>query len=141
MLWVPVGETPEPGGGEPASSAVSATRGARSTSSPGARGRCSSGDNDCTHSGRPSASPKKVMTATTASAAHAPGAKRGATPNSAVDTPTSTSRAGTVTSAAPSMRGTSPASVVMTRSEEHTSELQSLMRISYDVFCLKKKNN
>src|SRR3546814_1887460 len=26
------------------------------------------------------------------------------------------------------------------RSEEHTSELQSLMRISYDVFCLKKKN-
>src|SRR3546814_5707186 len=28
-----------------------------------------------------------------------------------------------------------------TRSEEHTSELQSLMRISYAVFCLKKKNN
>src|SRR3546814_3258242 len=27
------------------------------------------------------------------------------------------------------------------RSEEHTSELQSLMRISYDVFCLKKKHN
>src|SRR3546814_5220837 len=27
-----------------------------------------------------------------------------------------------------------------TRSEEHTSELQSLMRISYAVFCLKKKN-
>src|SRR3546814_4630409 len=27
------------------------------------------------------------------------------------------------------------------RSEEHTSELQSLMRISYAVFCLKKKNN
>src|SRR3546814_7065503 len=26
------------------------------------------------------------------------------------------------------------------RSEEHTSELQSLMRISYAVFCLKKKN-
>src|SRR3546814_6172692 len=26
------------------------------------------------------------------------------------------------------------------RSEEHTSELQSLMRISYDVFCLKKNN-
>src|SRR3546814_2953781 len=25
------------------------------------------------------------------------------------------------------------------RSEEHTSELQSIMRISYDVFCLKKK--
>src|SRR3546814_1909881 len=29
--------------------------------------------------------------------------------------------------------------VVKTRSEEHTSELQSLMRISYAVFCLKKK--
>src|SRR3546814_6839179 len=27
------------------------------------------------------------------------------------------------------------------RSEEHTSELQSLMRISYAVFCLKKNNN
>src|SRR3546814_3166392 len=35
-----------------------------------------------------------------------------------------------------------PASLEMlgaTRSEEHTSELQSLMRISYAVFCLKKK--
>src|SRR3546814_6780932 len=29
--------------------------------------------------------------------------------------------------------------VLMARSEEHTSELQSLMRISYAVFCLKKK--
>src|SRR3546814_5843894 len=29
----------------------------------------------------------------------------------------------------------------MDRSEEHTSELQSLMRISYAVFCLKKKTN
>src|SRR3546814_8723963 len=29
--------------------------------------------------------------------------------------------------------------VVVIRSEEHTSELQSLMRISYAVFCLKKK--
>src|SRR3546814_8629515 len=29
---------------------------------------------------------------------------------------------------------------VTDRSEEHTSELQSLMRISYAVFCLKKKN-
>src|SRR3546814_10910808 len=28
---------------------------------------------------------------------------------------------------------------MITRSEEHTSELQSLMRISYAVFCLKKK--
>src|SRR3546814_4877353 len=30
--------------------------------------------------------------------------------------------------------------VAAERSEEHTSELQSLMRISYAVFCLKKKN-
>src|SRR3546814_5491419 len=30
---------------------------------------------------------------------------------------------------------------IIVRSEEHTSELQSLMRISYAVFCLKKKNN
>src|SRR3546814_2437552 len=30
--------------------------------------------------------------------------------------------------------------LVPTRSEEHTSELQSLMRISYAVFCSKKKN-
>src|SRR3546814_6358558 len=30
--------------------------------------------------------------------------------------------------------------VAALRSEEHTSELQSLMRISYAVFCLKKKN-
>src|SRR3546814_7223003 len=34
-----------------------------------------------------------------------------------------------------------PADVqAMVRSEEHTSELQSLMRISYSVICLKKKN-
>src|SRR3546814_7715923 len=31
--------------------------------------------------------------------------------------------------------------VATIRSEEHTSELQSLMRISYAVFCLKKKKN
>src|SRR3546814_9018983 len=30
---------------------------------------------------------------------------------------------------------------LLRRSEEHTSELQSLMRISYAVFCLKKKKN
>src|SRR3546814_9390409 len=34
----------------------------------------------------------------------------------------------------------SPARQNSWRSEEHTYELQSLMRISYDVFCLKKKN-
>src|SRR3546814_3721431 len=33
-----------------------------------------------------------------------------------------------------------PGALAARRSEEHTSELQSLMRISYAVFCLKKKN-
>src|SRR3546814_1105986 len=50
---------------------------------------------------------------------------------------------------APACRGSVPgfahrrnsrSSVKKERSEEHTSELQSLMRISYAVFCLKKKN-
>src|SRR3546814_8890119 len=41
-----------------------------------------------------------------------------------------------------SSRAHSSACVLMRkRSEEHTSELQSLMRISYAVFCLKKKKN
>src|SRR3546814_5773478 len=35
---------------------------------------------------------------------------------------------------------TDPYLALVSRSEEHTSELQSLMRISYAVFCLKKKN-
>src|SRR3546814_9183011 len=35
----------------------------------------------------------------------------------------------------------SAAMTTANRSEEHTSELQSLMRISYAVFCLKKKNS
>src|SRR3546814_3624378 len=34
-----------------------------------------------------------------------------------------------------------PSRQIAQRSEEHTSELQSLMRISYAVFCLKKKRN
>src|SRR3546814_9379272 len=34
-----------------------------------------------------------------------------------------------------------PCNASVERSEEHTSELQSLMRISYAVFCLKKKKN
>src|SRR3546814_9901349 len=36
--------------------------------------------------------------------------------------------------------GTMQKSAAIDRSEEHTSELQSLMRISYAVFCLKKNN-
>src|SRR3546814_8488205 len=39
----------------------------------------------------------------------------------------------------PSFRTTSDQPLTTNRSEEHTSELQSLMRISYAVFCLKKK--
>src|SRR3546814_4864791 len=39
-----------------------------------------------------------------------------------------------------SARGTVTTASWMSRSEEHTSELQSLMRISYAVFCLKKQN-
>src|SRR3546814_6890070 len=37
-------------------------------------------------------------------------------------------------------RSDPPLPLARLRSEEHTSELQSLMRISYAVFCLKKKN-
>src|SRR3546814_9304584 len=37
------------------------------------------------------------------------------------------------------VRGRSRVAAPRKRSEEHTSELQSLMRISYDVFCLKNK--
>src|SRR3546814_8899978 len=40
---------------------------------------------------------------------------------------------------APTVVATIVFAVTMARSEEHTSELQSLMRISYAVFCLKKK--
>src|SRR3546814_6627364 len=40
------------------------------------------------------------------------------------------------------LRGIEPGHRISTkRSEEHTSELQSLMRISYAVFCLKKKKH
>src|SRR3546814_7712792 len=46
--------------------------------------------------------------------------------------PTSSDHAGPCGSWCPHLR--------LSRSEEHTSELQSLMRISYDVFCLKKKH-
>src|SRR3546814_1824555 len=41
---------------------------------------------------------------------------------------------------APAPAATTSPSCGFSRSEEHTSELQSLMRISYAVFCLKKKN-
>src|SRR3546814_7332524 len=47
----------------------------------------------------------------------------------------------TVRSPLPARRKTSLGAIHSARSEEHTSELQSLMRISYAVFCLKKKKN
>src|SRR3546814_4510066 len=43
------------------------------------------------------------------------------------------------TGSIPERRGMTPKIACPKRSEEHTSELQSLMRISYAVFCLKKK--
>src|SRR3546814_2842341 len=48
---------------------------------------------------------------------------------------------GTADGGAPSPEGRAPGAFrsLASRSEEHTSELQSLMRISYAVFCLKKK--
>src|SRR3546814_5718993 len=46
-----------------------------------------------------------------------------------------------LTAGAPALRHVATSTLRSARSEEHTSELQSLMRISYAVFCLKKKNN
>src|SRR3546814_4750261 len=60
---------------------------------------------------------------------------------------TDESPVGVVTRAAIGATGTKvfdqryPAAGTDNRSEEHTSELQSLMRISYAVFCLQKKNS
>src|SRR3546814_1750754 len=48
--------------------------------------------------------------------------------------------AGGIASAASILRRDRSLSIAIIRSEEHTSELQSLMRISYAVFCLKKQN-
>src|SRR3546814_4340659 len=46
---------------------------------------------------------------------------------------------GHATSAIEAVDQFQPDVIILDRSEEHTSELQSLMRISYAVFCLKKK--
>src|SRR3546814_10618797 len=57
---------------------------------------------------------------------------------------TITPQAGQRGGSAKSMSGTANVRKIFIRpcrSEEHTSELQSLMRISYAVFCLKKKTN
>src|SRR3546814_3152875 len=49
--------------------------------------------------------------------------------------------ASTIESSTNKVARTAVARVRKARSEEHTSELQSLMRISSDVFCLKKQKN
>src|SRR3546814_7163396 len=54
---------------------------------------------------------------------------------------TAPSRVTTVASINMSLVSRPYAPAFIRRSEEHTSELQSLMRISYAVFCLKKKKN
>src|SRR3546814_1577659 len=59
-------------------------------------------------------------------------------PPAAVETVGSVSMTTTLVRRALRARATAASS---SRSEEHTSELQSLMRISYAVFCLKKKKN
>src|SRR3546814_7817695 len=71
------------------------------------------------------------------------------TPSGGVSCPSSTR----MTTKTPNQIGSTPRAVndgkitgtmmaiIPRRSEEHTSELQSLMRISYAVFCLKKKKN
>src|SRR3546814_4805388 len=48
-------------------------------------------------------------------------------------------QAGAIRRNAEFVRGRRQGRITPSRSEEHTSELQSLMRISYAVFCLKKK--
>src|SRR3546814_2441743 len=63
-----------------------------------------------------------------------PGARRGGRTASRPDA--DGGRGGSRASAGACVMSAAPQS----RSEEHTSELQSLMRISYAVFCLKKKN-
>src|SRR3546814_5606775 len=60
--------------------------------------------------------------------------------------PTNAVRADSVQNASPFSGGTKSIVAIFcnstrTRSEEHTSELQSLMRISYAVFCLKKNTS
>src|SRR3546814_12958757 len=57
-------------------------------------------------------------------------------------TPTATGTSSSRTASPSSREGWTIATVTAARrSEEHTSELQSLMRISYAVFCLKKKKH
>src|SRR3546814_3036860 len=66
--------------------------------------------------------------------------QRSATRNSASDTATFAMELSAVPSDPVSRTPAHQSIIRSARSEEHTSELQSLMRISYAVFCLKKKN-
>src|SRR3546814_3013856 len=68
---------------------------------------------------------------------HAQDARQGRRADDRLDRPAQPAPACRCAQYAPRRRGAEPA--VAPRSEEHTSELQSLMRISYAVFCLKKK--
>src|SRR3546814_9248294 len=63
-----------------------------------------------------------------------------ATFNQPVRTPPATQRVMDGQALPPAVASPSTGRRYMVRSEEHTSELQSLMRISYAVFCLNKKN-
>src|SRR3546814_4880721 len=71
------------------------------------------------------------------------GGSTGATRSSSSSSAGSGATSARATATAPSTGRNSTASKMNgpTRSEEHTSELQSLMRSSYAVFCLKKKQN
>src|SRR3546814_10798410 len=64
-----------------------------------------------------------------------------ATFTSRISTGTSTSGPMTAAKATGEASPKAAMATAMARSEEHTSELQSLMRISHAVFCLKKKKN
>src|SRR3546814_1930754 len=66
---------------------------------------------------------------------HCPSGPTSSTALTAASTPA------TPTTSKPASRHMKQAQSPATRSEEHTSELQTLMRISYAVFCLKKKKN
>src|SRR3546814_10377741 len=64
---------------------------------------------------------------------------RGACPLGSGDPSPSSAEGGTATTSRQAAGGPFSSLNAASRSEEHTSELQSLMRISYAVFCLKKK--
>src|SRR3546814_5245739 len=70
-------------------------------------------------------------------------ADRASAIQSELDAAASTAATTTSRSSSPNSRAISSlrSASLPPRSEEHTSELQSLMRISYAVFCLKKKTN